>query len=210
RFKSQIVQGGHAARMVAAYIDLNPVRAGMVEDAKDYRWCSYAEAVAGGKRAQKGLLNVMNRVDKGIREEVNRDLKWSDVMASYRVILAEEGGIIEADAPMMPGNSKSQQLKKAKGFSKEAVKEIIETGGKLSWAQVLRCKTRYFTDGLVIGSKAYVEEFYEELKEKTGQYQKRKSGARRLKYVDQSCSLNKERRPPEIYTMRDMRRDVVE
>jgi putative transposase len=32
RFKSVIVESGTAARMMAAYIDLNPVRAGMVED----------------------------------------------------------------------------------------------------------------------------------------------------------------------------------
>ena len=41
RFKSQLIQGGHAARKTAAYIDLNSIRAGMVDDPKDYRWCSY-------------------------------------------------------------------------------------------------------------------------------------------------------------------------
>ena len=50
RFKSVLVEDGVAARTMAAYIDLNPVRAGMVSDPKDYRWCSYAEAVAGGKK----------------------------------------------------------------------------------------------------------------------------------------------------------------
>ena len=47
RFKSVLVEDGYAARMTAAYIDLNPVRAGMVKDPKDYRWCSYGEASAG-------------------------------------------------------------------------------------------------------------------------------------------------------------------
>jgi putative transposase len=28
---------------VAAYIDLNPVRAGLVDDPKDYRWCVYSD-----------------------------------------------------------------------------------------------------------------------------------------------------------------------
>jgi hypothetical protein len=32
-------------RAVALYIDLNPVRAGLVEDPKDYWWCGYVEAV---------------------------------------------------------------------------------------------------------------------------------------------------------------------
>ena len=48
RFKSVLVENGYAARTMAAYIDLNPVRAGMVTDPKDYRWCGYGEAVAGG------------------------------------------------------------------------------------------------------------------------------------------------------------------
>ncbi len=40
RFKSVIVEGGHAARTMAAYIDLNPVRVGMVEDPAQYHRCS--------------------------------------------------------------------------------------------------------------------------------------------------------------------------
>ncbi|MEJ6641925.1 MAG: transposase, partial [Akkermansiaceae bacterium] len=38
RFRSVIVEDGLAARTMAAYIDLNPVRAGMVNDPADYRW----------------------------------------------------------------------------------------------------------------------------------------------------------------------------
>ena len=40
RFKSVIVESGVAARTMAAYIDLNPVWAGMVKDPSDYRWSS--------------------------------------------------------------------------------------------------------------------------------------------------------------------------
>ena len=55
RFKSVLLESGEAVRMVAAYIDLNPVRAGLVDDPKDYRWCSYAAAVAGDREARRGL-----------------------------------------------------------------------------------------------------------------------------------------------------------
>ena len=48
RFKSVIVEDGVAAKTMAAYIDLNPVRAGMVKDPADYRWSSYGEAIGGG------------------------------------------------------------------------------------------------------------------------------------------------------------------
>ena len=40
---------------MAAYIDLNAVRSGQAEDPKDYRFCGYAEALAGGKEARRGL-----------------------------------------------------------------------------------------------------------------------------------------------------------
>ena len=33
---------------VAAYIDLNPVRAALYSDPKEYRYCGYAEALAKG------------------------------------------------------------------------------------------------------------------------------------------------------------------
>jgi hypothetical protein len=63
RFKSVIVGSGVAARRMAAYIDLNPVRAGMVKDPADYRWSSYGEAVGGGKKgnskkAREGLVRA--------------------------------------------------------------------------------------------------------------------------------------------------------
>ena len=50
RFRSVLVEGaGLALATMAAYIDLNPVRAGMVEDPKDYRWSGYGAAMAGRK-----------------------------------------------------------------------------------------------------------------------------------------------------------------
>jgi hypothetical protein len=52
RFKSVLVEPqARVLRAVAAYIDLNAVRAGLVGDPKDYRFCGYAEAVAGAGRA---------------------------------------------------------------------------------------------------------------------------------------------------------------
>ncbi len=59
RFKSVLVEGDFKTlRTVAAYIDLNSVRSGIVEDPKDYRFCGYSEAVAGHQRAQEGLLGL--------------------------------------------------------------------------------------------------------------------------------------------------------
>jgi REP element-mobilizing transposase RayT len=66
RFKSVIVEDGVAAKTMAAYIDLNPVRAGMVKKPEEYRWSSYGEAIGGGprgngKKARAGLVRAMRR-----------------------------------------------------------------------------------------------------------------------------------------------------
>ena len=63
-FKSVLVEDGMASTTVAAYIDLNPVRAGMVTDPADYRWSSYGEAMGGGpggngKKARAGLVRAI-------------------------------------------------------------------------------------------------------------------------------------------------------
>ena len=90
RFKSVLVEDGHAARTMAAYIDLNPVRAGMVDDPKDYRWCSYAEAVAGKKRAREGLQRVMFEEDAAADEArsvaAEKLITWRQAAHHYRQI----------------------------------------------------------------------------------------------------------------------------
>ena len=56
RFKRVLIEKQEErVKTMAAYIDLNPVRAGLVEDPKDYRWCGYAEAVAGNRPMSRGL-----------------------------------------------------------------------------------------------------------------------------------------------------------
>ncbi len=58
-FKSLLVEAETGSlSTVAAYIDLNAVRAGIVDDPKDYSYCGYAEALAGKSRAQYGLLRI--------------------------------------------------------------------------------------------------------------------------------------------------------
>ena len=80
RFRSVLLEGGEAVRFCAAYIDLNPVRAGLCENPEDYRWCSYAAAVAGDKLSRKGLARAWGQQ------------RWTDRVArEYRVLLFGRG-----------------------------------------------------------------------------------------------------------------------
>ncbi|MFV0416493.1 MAG: transposase [Chthoniobacterales bacterium] len=150
RFKSVLVEGSDEALMtVAAYIDLNPVRAGLAEDPKDYRWCGYAESVAGGSLARKGLCRLLDQTSYGIGRRVN----WRGVSRRYRCLLFEHGAKCKYEA----GDTR----KKRCGIDRERVEEVIKRGGKLSLTEVLRCRVRYFCDGAVLGSSSFVNELCE-------------------------------------------------
>ena len=52
RFKSPIVENTPEALLaVSTYIDLNPIRAGIVTKPEDYRWGGYAAALGGDQIA---------------------------------------------------------------------------------------------------------------------------------------------------------------
>ena len=62
RFRSVLVEplqntsGRAALALIASYIELNAVRAGIVADPKEYIWCGYRDALAGYKPARAGIL----------------------------------------------------------------------------------------------------------------------------------------------------------
>ena len=62
RFRSVLIEplqnasGRAALALIASYIELNAVRAGIVKDPKEYTWCGYRDALAGYKPARAGIL----------------------------------------------------------------------------------------------------------------------------------------------------------
>ena len=70
---------------VAAYIELNPVRAGLCADPKDYRYCGYAEALAkGSSLAREGIRIVLGHSDT---------ISWKEVSQQYRKYLFVHGSL---------------------------------------------------------------------------------------------------------------------
>jgi len=163
RFKSALVEGSEGAlSTVAAYIDLNAVRAGIVQDPKEYRFCGYGEAIGGSERAREGLATVMRTL--------GRDPDWCGVAKSYRKLLYAKGlarGVTQTGQPAKPG------------FSAEAVQAIFDADGSLPLHALLRCRVRYFTDGAVLGSKAFVEDVFQRHREWFSP--KRKTGPRPMR-----------------------------
>jgi hypothetical protein len=161
RFTSVLVEESEDAQVtVAAYIDLNPVRAKIVKDPKDYRWSGYAEAVGKGGQSVEGISKLF----------VGKDLNKRDVLAEYRQSLYYEGA--------RKLNEYSGMVSKP-GFSREVVDKVLDEGGKLSVPQLLRCKVRYFSDGVIIGGKEFVDGMLNEYQQFS--VLRRKRGAREMK-----------------------------
>lgn len=177
RFKSVLVESGEAAQTMAAYIDLNAVRAGIVADPKDYRWCGYGEAMGGSKRARRGLCRVLDcPLDSW---EVPRSGKPDSITPAgiYRCWLFGDGYVVD-ETSSTPEKTPSKRPKKL-GFSKAEVEAVKASGGKLSRGQLLRCRVRYFSDGVAIGSKDFVDEAFEKNRSHFGP--KRKEGAKPIR-----------------------------
>jgi hypothetical protein len=173
RFKSVLVDGGgNALLTVAAYIDLNPVRAGLVQRPEDYRWSGYGEAVGGSrqaKRARRGLALVQR---EGL-ENPGSPCDWQETLGRYRCLLYTDGVEQKAD--------ESSGEVSRRGISAKKSERVLASETKMSLPEVLRLRVRYFSDGAVIGSSAFVEGAFERLREKGRVGPKRESGARRLR-----------------------------
>ena len=171
RFGSLLVEGDETALLtIAAYIDLNPVRAGLVADPKEYRWCGYGEAVAGQKSARRGLGTILQRTSFG----VNRRVTWRSTAPRYRVLLYGHGEQRDADDRT---GSKSRP-----GLSQSEVAEVLERGGELSVSEVLLCKVRYLTDGAAIGGADFLQEVFEANRDRFGEH--RSTGGRKMSGSD--------------------------
>ena len=168
RFKSVLVEGEwKSAFKVAAYVDLNAVRAGLVDDPAEYQWCGYAEAVGGDKQARKGLRHLL------MEHGENGD--WRSVGRHYRMVMFGIGEErYDDDGKVL-----------RKGVSPEAVEETETSGGKTPMHVLLLSRVRYFTDGFVVGSREFVNEYYETARRsRVLPKRKRDSGARKMRGGD--------------------------
>ncbi|MGB0371863.1 MAG: transposase [Opitutales bacterium] len=86
-FRSQLIENSaKVLRMVAAYIELNPVRAGIVEHAEDYRWSSLGRAKMGDPQFKQILRTLWGIVDETFGF-LNADQDWK-VHRDLRLIRA--------------------------------------------------------------------------------------------------------------------------
>jgi len=151
RFKSILIQPvshcyngeRHPLAAVCAYIDLNAVRAGIVTDPKGYRFCGYAEAVAGSELARSGIGAVML--------SLGRSAEWQAAVHEYRKLLYLKEGVGKQFAPV-PESSKSSPRDSHMG--------IERTQESAPLPELLRRRVPQFSDGVALGNREFVRQAF--------------------------------------------------
>lgn len=141
RFKSVIVEKGETLINCLAYIDLNPVRAGIVDKPEDYRWNSI------GYHVQTENKDDFLSLDFGLKEFSVLDAK--ERLRRYRRFLYEKG----------VGESE-----KGIGIDETIVEKERKRNFELKKTDRFSYRTRYFSDSGIIGTKAFVSKHYLQFK----------------------------------------------
>jgi REP element-mobilizing transposase RayT len=141
RFKSVIVENGQTLINCLAYIDLNPIRAGIVEKPEDYRWNSI------GYHVQTNNKDDFLSLDFGLKEF--NVLDADERLRLYRKFLYEKG---------------SNTADKGSQIAEKTVEKEKKRGFKISQVDRFRYRTRYFSDSGIIGTKEFVAQNYQRFK----------------------------------------------
>jgi putative transposase len=145
RFKSVIVEKGETLINCLAYIDLNPLRAGLVNRPEEYRWNSISYHVQTGNK--DGFLSL----DFGLKEFGVLDA--GERLNRYRRYIYEAGALGK------PGRAGAGVIHSSV-LEKERKNEF-----ELKRIQRFRYRTRYFTDSGIIGTKEFVSGNYRRFKD---------------------------------------------
>ena len=142
----------------------------------------FADPVGGMRLARSGIVSAVS---------YGKKITWKQALDRYRKFMY---GIGEE----VTGGATADGYEKSKGgFSQREIEAVWAGGGKLTLAQALRCRVRYFTDGVVLGSQAFVDEFFMRQRDLFGE--RRTSGGRRMRGAQWGG----------LRVLRDLKDDVV-
>jgi len=145
RFKSVIVENGETLINCLAYIDLNPLRAGIVERPEDYRWNSL------GYHIQTNNRDDFLSLDFGLKEFGVIDA--NERLRRYRRYVYEAGALDRPDRNM------------AKVIDIDIIENERQKNFEISRLDRFMYRTRYFSDSGIIGTKEFVSEKYQRFKD---------------------------------------------
>ena len=197
RFRSVLVEGaGNALRSMAAYIELNPVRAGICADPADYPWCGHASAVAGQAGAVAALRWLAALDPRG--GPAGEEPEAGEALRRWRCWLY---GVPENEAAQREEQAKGENARLfRRGVPREQALEVLAGGGRLSRASYLRCRVRYFSDGVALGGRKFVDGVFQAARERFGV--RRADGARPLRGIELAA------KPDRLYNLRQLQKNL--
>lgn len=190
RYKSVLVESrGPALRAMAAYIDLNPVRAQLVNDPAAYRWSGYGLAHQGHVPSIEGVLHVARAAGRPRLRSAEKALEL------YREFLQP---CLPAGNPLGAAGASPQTLTPTPPEHRDRILRRLQDRERVSLHDYLQCRVRYFTDGMIVGSREFVESVFKAAPDRFGA--RRQTGARRMRGL---ADLG-------LFTARDLRLRVFE
>lgn len=137
--------------------------------------------MGGSAEARHGLSRLVQSALGG------SSLSWDQAQAEYRQRL-----YIQGRAKGLTPEGRAIR----KGFTPEEVEKVVAAGGRLPMHVLLGCRVRYFSDGVALGSKEFVEKVFIRYRSQFGT--KRQTGARPMRFGEWSnlCTLRDLRLTP--------------
>jgi len=89
---------------------------------------------------------------------------WARLGRHYRRLLYDRG--------------EQEPARNRGGIEAERVAAVLAAGGRLTTREVLRCRIRYFSDGMILGSRVFVDEMFRRHRGNFGV--QRRTGARTM------------------------------
>jgi REP element-mobilizing transposase RayT len=151
RFKSVLLEDARAVMDCMLYVELNPVRAGLVERPEDWQSCSFYLRMARLDNWLASLSEIFS--EKG-------EVKEEEQLKEYRERLYYRGNIATRDA------KKEKVLISDKIIEQERAKGFSISG-------MYRRQLRYFVDGIALGSEGFIRQQIKRLREE-GRYLRRR------------------------------------
>ncbi|MCU0665195.1 MAG: hypothetical protein MUC50_23070 [Myxococcota bacterium] len=144
RFKSTLLEDDKALLDCLMYVELNPVRAGMVERPEEYQGASLYYREMGDDRWMIPLTRLTGRA------------KRKDALIDYRARTYYRGNVPSKDKQRaIPDRIIREE--EARGFASQGL---------------FRKRLRYYVDGLVVGGEEFVRGYLERLRD-SGHYERR-------------------------------------
>ena len=152
RFDSSLIEESLHLLAPILYIILNPVRAGIVIDPKDYHWCSYGQRLAGKHFiGDKSYFSTLLKATDQENPLLTKDLSTqrSEILQWFRFLLMEK-----------PQFKKENSLLLEEALIK-AGKTVELNYGDLCWH-----KATFLCRGAVIGSELFVNKMIRQCQNK--------------------------------------------